>query len=196
MWAVTPQEAESCTALPKDVHHTWYTIQQGRWDESEMLPPEGEELGPTHTRYMLLEARMKSSRSRTLSERNRASEWAPSPVVTHRLRAELAGGQATLTEREWSLVRAAFGDRCAYCGGTERICMDHVIPIWRGGDHAVENVVPACWKCNTWKRGKDMESWLEKSGSFNVDEVVARIEKAKETVRTWIASGVNGEANG
>lgn len=47
-------------------------------------------------------------------------------------------------------VFARDGNRCQYCGkGAESI--DHVIPRSRGGEHAWENVVACCRKCNTYK---------------------------------------------
>ena len=52
--------------------------------------------------------------------------------------------------------RAVFlrdGGRCQYCGRrAENI--DHVVPRSRGGDHAWENVVACCARCNATKRDR------------------------------------------
>ena len=57
------------------------------------------------------------------------------------------------------------GRTCAYCGietkpknkaknGLEYTTMDHVIPLSKGGDHTMENVVIACNSCNARKSDK------------------------------------------
>ena len=37
--------------------------------------------------------------------------------------------------------------------------MDHVLPLSRGGLHEVNNLVPACRKCNFNKHDKTLEEW-------------------------------------
>src|SRR5213592_3717348 len=43
------------------------------------------------------------------------------------------------------------GWRCAYCGSTGRLTLDHVVPRSRGGDSVWENVVTSCAPCNLRK---------------------------------------------
>ncbi|MCS7153928.1 MAG: HNH endonuclease [Bacteroidia bacterium] len=40
------------------------------------------------------------------------------------------------------------GYRCAYCGATHNLTIDHVIPRSQGGDDSWENLVTACEPCN------------------------------------------------
>ncbi|KPC89921.1 hypothetical protein ADL27_38570 [Streptomyces sp. NRRL F-6602] len=48
---------------------------------------------------------------------------------------------------------------CVYCGGPyEHI--DHVTPLSRGGEHSIDNLVPACGECNLQKSDADPLSWL------------------------------------
>lgn len=42
---------------------------------------------------------------------------------------------------------------CQYCGGTAEN-VDHVVPRSRGGQHAWENVVAACRRCNSRKENR------------------------------------------
>lgn len=55
------------------------------------------------------------------------------------------------------LTRAALmhrdGNRCAYCGG-KADTIDHVVPRSRGGQHAWENCVACCTRCNHRKADK------------------------------------------
>lgn len=43
------------------------------------------------------------------------------------------------------------GSRCVYCGATEHLTLDHVIPRARGGSSTWDNLVTACHRCNTSK---------------------------------------------
>jgi len=43
---------------------------------------------------------------------------------------------------------------CVYCGATEDLTLDHVIPRSRGGSHAPENLVTACRSCNSRKHAR------------------------------------------
>jgi 5-methylcytosine-specific restriction endonuclease McrA len=57
-----------------------------------------------------------------------------------------------LTGAEWTAIKAAYGQRCAYCHTKpKRLTQDHVIPLAKGGNHTASNVVPACQPCNSRK---------------------------------------------
>lgn len=58
----------------------------------------------------------------------------------------------TMTAQDVKAVIAAADGLCSYClRRVEKLTLDHVIPIVRGGAHSVENVVAACWPCNATK---------------------------------------------
>jgi 5-methylcytosine-specific restriction endonuclease McrA len=91
-------------------------------------------------------ARYASDPNTRLSQRIRA----------HRRRnAEVAG---SLTPQQWQGVFSFYEGRCVYCGesGTS---IDHVLPIVRGGTHSIDNVVPACRRCNSSKRSRTPTEW-------------------------------------
>lgn len=46
------------------------------------------------------------------------------------------------------------GGRCAYCGSTENIQLDHIIPFSKGGATTIENLQLLCRKCNIEKSNK------------------------------------------
>ena len=62
-------------------------------------------------------------------------------------------------ESEWLKLVRRYGGRCAYCGGEGKIEQDHVVPISRGGRHAIANVLPACFNCNRAKGSKLVSEW-------------------------------------
>ena len=51
-----------------------------------------------------------------------------------------------------------YGAPCVYCGEYSNT-VDHIMPIARGGLHVIENLVPACGKCNGSKNAKLLTEW-------------------------------------
>lgn len=51
-------------------------------------------------------------------------------------------------------------DECAYCGSTEGITWDHVVPMSRGGENSAANLVAACGLCNRSKNNRTPDEWL------------------------------------
>ena len=105
----------------------------------------------------------------------------------HAARARRGGGLVALTPQQWYLVLSAFDYACAYCESHNAITMDHIEPLSRGGDHAVWNVVPACWPCNIGKRTSDVEDWCARRG-LDCDAVLVRIARAQGRVEEKIGA--------
>ena len=94
------------------------------------------------------------SKRREAYRRDRTS----SVNAEHKRKARLRGNDATMTRAQWKSVLAWFENKCAYCQlWFERLTQDHVIPISRGGAHAVDNIVPACRTCNARKYARTPE---------------------------------------
>lgn len=54
--------------------------------------------------------------------------------------------------------------KCVYCSkqltlGTNDACVDHVIPLAKGGNNEDENLVMACRRCNSSKKDKLLSEW-------------------------------------
>ena len=60
---------------------------------------------------------------------------------------------------------AEFDHACAYCGKpdhrADELELEHVIPISRGGDHHLSNIVPACHRCNQSKGRRNAIDWYQ-----------------------------------
>lgn len=75
-------------------------------------------------------------------------------------RAQKFGGDSRIvTERDWLRLVSRYGGRCAYCGGVGPLTQDHVIPLKRGGRHAIGNLLPACGPCNGSKGTRLLVEW-------------------------------------
>lgn len=48
-------------------------------------------------------------------------------------------------------VYSKYGRKCLCCGSIEKLSLDHVIPIQKGGLDIVENLQPLCLSCNSKK---------------------------------------------
>lgn len=64
-----------------------------------------------------------------------------------------------VTDRDWCRLIDRHRHRCAYCGEHRPLTQDHVIPITRGGRHAIGNIVPACIQCNAAKNDRLLSEW-------------------------------------
>lgn len=67
---------------------------------------------------------------------------------------------------EWARLRTEVFERddytCTYCGERGgRLECDHIVPVSRGGEHELENLTTACFRCNRSKRNKLVEEWLQ-----------------------------------
>lgn len=78
-----------------------------------------------------------------------------------RKRAQERGRHERLTK---SIPEAAldmlYQDVCCYCGGSDDVTVDHIVPLADGGAHDWANLTAACHSCNSKKRAKSLLSFL------------------------------------
>lgn len=56
--------------------------------------------------------------------------------------------------------------QCDYCGSTERLTIDHLVPRIKGGPDDGANLLLACGRCNSAKRDADLLAWYGLRGGF------------------------------
>lgn len=88
--------------------------------------------------------------------------------------------------RQWRAgIRAAWNDRCAYCGqppiDEESLTIDHVRPRCKGGEDRTSNVIPACRSCNQAKGSEEWVSWYSRQAFYSI--------YAEARIRKWIDKG-------
>jgi HNH endonuclease len=59
-------------------------------------------------------------------------------------------------------VRMRLPMECIYCGASENLAIDHVVPSNRGGTDGGDNAVWACRSCNSSKSDQDLFEWWSK----------------------------------
>lgn len=77
------------------------------------------------------------------------------------------------SDADWQRTLHRYRFRCAYCGESGLLTMDHVVPISRGGRHSIGNVVPACGPCNFGKHTSLAIEWrrrLDERGGVMPDD--------------------------
>ncbi len=63
---------------------------------------------------------------------------------------------------------------CPYCGkrmASQDKTLDHITPRWRGGWHSAKNVIVCCFSCNSRKRAKTPDEWLNSIDESRKDHV-------------------------
>jgi hypothetical protein len=56
-------------------------------------------------------------------------------------------------------IRMKLPQECVYCGATDRLSVDHIVPSNRGGDDVGDNAIWACRRCNSSKSDRDLFEW-------------------------------------
>lgn len=86
--------------------------------------------------------------------------------TSRRRRARLANADVrSVSDRDLRRLLTRQQGRCAYCGTALDDChLDHVIPVSRGGRHAIGNLAYACGRCNRRKAAKLLVAWRQELG--------------------------------
>lgn len=51
---------------------------------------------------------------------------------------------------------------CVYCGATDQLVIDHIVPIIKGGTGELHNLTKSCVRCNSMKSDFDIEIFLDR----------------------------------
>jgi len=79
-------------------------------------------------------------------------------ATVHRYRARIAG--VSIEDFDARDVWQYWGNICAYCGSTENLTLDHIVPLSNGGAHSPDNLCVACRFCNSSKSNKGLTEWM------------------------------------
>ncbi len=69
--------------------------------------------------------------------------------------------RSTDAKRMWrDLIKIRDDHKCAYCGATEDLTIDHIRPRSKGGETNASNCVTACRACNQAKGSLSINEFL------------------------------------
>lgn len=75
---------------------------------------------------------------------------------------------AYLSISEWEQCVRHFNNSCAYCGtNTENLVQDHFIPLSKGGEYTINNIICSCRSCNAKKHISSFYSWYHKQPFYS-----------------------------
>jgi hypothetical protein len=89
----------------------------------------------------------------------------PQEYLFH-LRTTSPGEAKRIWRRE---IKEKWGHKCAYCGSTENLTIDHIIPQSKGGIDFTKNVVCACHDCNQSKGHENWKLWYVQQDFYTED---------------------------
>lgn len=93
------------------------------------------------------------------------------PFVMNRFKKLQAG------EIEWSgaireyIRERELPDQCLYCGATDGLSYDHLIPRARGGPDVPDNVVRSCRNCNSAKGTRGLYEWYKLDHRYDLPRI-------------------------
>jgi 5-methylcytosine-specific restriction endonuclease McrA len=80
-------------------------------------------------------------------------------AVQPRIAQSLKNVRAYDGQRLPGIVWERDGHACVYCGATQALSGDHIVPLSQGGSNALTNLVTACRPCNLSKASSTLEEW-------------------------------------
>jgi len=71
-------------------------------------------------------------------------------------------GQESFGKDDWEKTKNYFSNKCAYCGKSSDLVIDHAVPINKTslGEHRLGNLIPSCKLCNSKKSNKNYYDFL------------------------------------
>jgi 5-methylcytosine-specific restriction endonuclease McrA len=64
-------------------------------------------------------------------------------------------------------LKKLYSQPCLFCNSKENQSIDHVIPLSRGGNHSIGNLITLCRSCNSRKGNKFMVEYMKTSKSLS-----------------------------
>lgn len=73
------------------------------------------------------------------------------------------GNRTHVTTATRKRILARDRHQCVQCGSTERLEVDHILNVARGGTHDLDNLQTLCADCHATKTAKESGEWRRKT---------------------------------
>lgn len=146
----------------------------GRYHHGERMLA-WKEANRERNRVIAREKRRNETPEENATRKAKAKEWREANRVYYQVRERNRKamklnnpGSVGVSQRDWVRLCRRFANCCVYCGikPDKSIEMDHVIPLTKGGRHAIGNVLPACHDCNLSKNARYLSDWRYREGKY------------------------------
>lgn len=85
-------------------------------------------------------------------------------IKRHRKR---AGFRESFSIEEWKSLCRKFDFRCAACRKIDKLTVDHIVPLSKGGSNTIDNIQPLCLVCNSKKSNRTIDYRKIKRNGIN-----------------------------
>lgn len=91
-------------------------------------------------------------------------------------RREIMNSYGEITKDQWLEMMNFFDWKCAYSGeylggNKESRSVDHIIPLLKGGEHCIWNLIPMRRNYNASKQDKNMIEWYKQQTFYSVERL-------------------------
>lgn len=120
--------------------------------------------------------RRKANQLESTKKAIRTWQKTPKGIMSARIQAhnrrmqKLNQGYVPFTPEDVQSRFALFGNECAFCSSSDRLTMDHFIPLKHKGHHSISNIVPACFSCNVRKNAIMPHRWYKNQDFFSQEK--------------------------
>lgn len=130
---------------------------------------------------MLEKAKLYRDRNKELLKRKTREYHKKNPLIKRLSEAKRRAIKSSLpynySEVEWKMCKEYFNNECAYCGQyTKELDQEHFIPVKEKGEYTVNNIIPACRRCNPSKNAKDFFEWYPKQPYYSRKKEIKILE--------------------
>ena len=152
-------------AYHKEYHKTHKEQEKQYWEDNK------ERFAERRRKYYLDNKEQFSEKSKLVREKNKESGRVLFRIYGSKFRSKERGLPCNFTFEDWEYCKDFFNNSCAYCGSSDNLQQDHVIPMSKGGHYSPDNIICSCRSCNASKRASDLDEWYTQKPFFNADRL-------------------------
>lgn len=164
----------------KEAHRKWAAINKEKYrlgaklwqkqNPEKVRAQHAKWIEKNRERYLQKRREWRDSNLELIRAKGRARKVSPKGRLQNinseaRRRQKTARVPCAPTSHQLADLRKEANGVCRYCGKrVKELTFDHVIPLAKGGLHAIHNLVMACRLCNSKKHTKTPEQWAKEIG--------------------------------